>query len=218
MFSSHYSNKDATCSCKLAILRPKKSDTEAVIAAFLKGKYGQAQIKRYTRGAVQMGLILEDTDQIIVPHFTDTLGKAIKQQIDLAYRIKEHSIQTYSEAQELLETHLGISKAEKCDLITSTETLLQSFKATGRLDAEYYQPQYRKLETALINYDPMDTCSLSFHSPDLSFNHASAASSPCSMAISTVRITIAKMCSDFSRRLNDEATFWSISVCTLSLI
>lgn len=149
-----YSNKDATCSCKLAILRPKKSDTEAVIAAFLKGKYGQAQIKRYTRGAVQMGLILEDTDQIIVPHFTDTLGKAIKQQIDLAYRIKEHSIQTYSEAQELLETHLGISKAEKCDLITSTETLLQSFKATGRLDAEYYQPQYRKLEMALINYDP----------------------------------------------------------------
>lgn len=152
--SLFYSNRKAICSCKLAILRPKQDGVAALIAVFLKSKYGHAQIKRYTRGAVQMGLILEDADQIILPQFSSEFSEIMKQQVDFAYEIKERSIQTYAEAQELLEQHLGICGIEENGLIISTEPLLQSFTATGRLDAEYYQPKYRKLETALHQYDP----------------------------------------------------------------
>ena len=112
-----YNDRKATCSCKLAILRPKQDGAAALIATFLKGKYGQAQIKRYTRGAVQMGLILEDFDQIIVPRFSSEFSKIMKRQIDCAYELKEHSIQTYAEAQEMLEKHLGIQATEERGLL-----------------------------------------------------------------------------------------------------
>jgi restriction endonuclease S subunit len=51
-------NQSATCNCKLAILRPKNQKSE-LIATFLNSEFGQSQIDRFTRGAVQMGLLLE---------------------------------------------------------------------------------------------------------------------------------------------------------------
>lgn len=155
-----YSTQKATCSCKLAILRPKKKGDAEVIAAFLKGKYGQAQIQRHTRGAVQMGLILEDMDQIIVPHFGDDFSEQIKHYVDSAYSLKEQSRQTYNDAQLVLEKTLGISAVEEAEPVISVESFVQSFGATGRLDAEYYRPAYKKIEAALYKYDP-DTTPLS---------------------------------------------------------
>ncbi len=58
---------NATGSCKIAILRPKGSYSGSFLAAFLISKYGQLQIHRNTRGAVQMGLILKDLTRIRVP-------------------------------------------------------------------------------------------------------------------------------------------------------
>jgi len=43
----------ATCSCKLAILRPKTIAPE-YLATFLRSRHGRSQIERLTRGAVQM--------------------------------------------------------------------------------------------------------------------------------------------------------------------
>ena len=57
-------NNRATCSCKLAILRPKISNSN-FLSLFLQSKYGQGQIERLTRGAVQQGLLLEDMNQIL---------------------------------------------------------------------------------------------------------------------------------------------------------
>lgn len=49
----------ATGSCKIAILRSKGTYSPFVLAAFLLSRFGQLQIRRNTRGAVQMGLILK---------------------------------------------------------------------------------------------------------------------------------------------------------------
>src|SRR5262249_27470391 len=65
--------KDApalTGSCKIAILRPHEEKiSPEYLAVFLASSYGQFQIHRQTRGAVQMGLILEDMRFIRVPRF-----------------------------------------------------------------------------------------------------------------------------------------------------
>jgi hypothetical protein len=53
----------ATCSCKLAILRPREIAPE-YLATFLRSSHGRSQIDRLTRGALQMGLLLEDMDQL----------------------------------------------------------------------------------------------------------------------------------------------------------
>lgn len=135
-----YSDKSATCSCKLAILRPKEEKSAELLATFLRGKYGQAQITRFTRGAVQKGLILEDMDQLVVPTFGDGIVEAIKNAVQSAYQIQEKANIHYREAQRTLMNSVGsiLAPAES----VSVRNISTSFYTTGRLDAEYYQPKY----------------------------------------------------------------------------
>ena len=70
---------DATCSCKLAIMRnSKKSVTPEVLLTFIKTEYGQNQIQKFKRGAVQTGLLLEDFDQLFIPTFSTDFQKFIR--------------------------------------------------------------------------------------------------------------------------------------------
>lgn len=135
-----YSDKSATCSCKLAILRPKEGKSAELLATFLRGKYGQAQITRFTRGAVQKGLILEDMDQLVVPTLGDRIVEAIKNAVQSAYQIQEKANIHYREAQRTLMNAIGsiLVPAES----VSVRNISTSFYTTGRLDAEYYQPKY----------------------------------------------------------------------------
>ena len=142
-----YSNKKATCSCKLAILRPKKNGIEAVIATFLKGKYGQAQIKRYTRGAVQKGLILEDMDQLLIPEFSDDFTKSIQESVQYSHTLQERAIAEYESAEHILRSKVDVGVVVQTSI--SQKALSASFGSTGRLDAEYYQEKYQIYESAV---------------------------------------------------------------------
>lgn len=135
-----YSDKSATCSCKLAILRPKEGKNAELLATFLRGKYGQAQITRFTRGAVQKGLILEDMDQLVVPTLGNGIVETIKNAVQSAYQIQEKANIHYTEAQRTLMNAAGsiLVPAES----VSVRNISTSFYTTGRLDAEYYQPKY----------------------------------------------------------------------------
>jgi hypothetical protein len=66
----------ATCSCKLAILRPR-SISPAYLATFLSSRIGRSLTQRWKRGAVQMGLLLEDMDQIGIPRWSGGLELAV---------------------------------------------------------------------------------------------------------------------------------------------
>lgn len=148
------SNRKATCSCKLAILRPQKGVSGEVIATFLTSKYGQNQIKKYTRGAVQMGLILEDMDQLLVPNFSNEFVTKITELFTDMNQAKTNSIVVYDEANRLLLDRLSIKTQFKDNSIISTSKLLsESFKVSGRLDAEYYQPKYEEIEAAIKRGD-----------------------------------------------------------------
>lgn len=146
-----YSNKKATCSCKLAILRPKKNGIEAVIATFLKGKYGQAQIKRYTRGAVQKGLILEDMDQLLIPEFSDDFTKSIQESVQYSHTLQERAIAEYESAEHILRSKVDVGVVVQTSI--SQKALSTSFKVSGRLDAEYYQPKYDGYLSALEQFE-----------------------------------------------------------------
>lgn len=142
-----YSDKSATCSCKLAILRPKEGKNAELLATFLRGKYGQAQITRFTRGAVQKGLILEDMDQLVVPVFGDGIVEAIRNAIQSAYQIQEKANNCYREAQRTLVNSVG-SISVPAESV-SVRNISTSFYTTGRLDAEYYQPKYESIAQKL---------------------------------------------------------------------
>lgn len=150
------SEQKATCSCKLAILRPKKEAIGETIATFLTSKYGQNQIKKYTRGAVQMGLILEDMDQLMVPVFSEKFISKISELFASMNHIKSSSIAAYEQANLLLLNYLSFNTQKKIIGIVHTEkTLTESFKSSGRLDAEYYNPKYDELFETISKFQTM---------------------------------------------------------------
>lgn len=142
----------ATCNCKLAILRPHDIKKSALIAIYLKTKYGFDQIDKFKRGAVQMGYLLEDMDQILIPEFSDTLEKAIFEAIDGIKKLTDRSNKQYSDAEECLLKEIGINMSLISNGGVSVKSFAESFGSTGRLDAEYYQPKYDDFENHVMSY------------------------------------------------------------------
>jgi len=138
------SNKNATCSCKLAILRPQKVDG-CFLSAFLKSKFGQNQIQKFTRGAVQKGLILEDMNQIMIPEFSKKFQSKIKVGVEKAKENSNISKQAYQQAETLLLETLNLKDFTPSPDAVNIKSYKDSFIATGRLDAEFYQKKYEEV-------------------------------------------------------------------------
>ena len=145
------SNEKATCNCKLAIFRPENTDGY-FLSAFLKSKYGQNQIKKFTRGAVQMGLILEDMNQIMVPIFSNSFQKQVRDIIQTAKEKSHLAIQTYTNAEIILLKEIGLQNFEPSKAPVNIKSLKETFGLSGRLDAEYYQVKYEVVENAIKKY------------------------------------------------------------------
>jgi restriction endonuclease S subunit len=144
-------NDDATCSCKLAILRPSKIIAE-FLSVFLASKYGQSQIKKFTRGAVQMGLILEDFDQLLIPSFDNIFQSKIETLVKNIHSKLEQSKSTYAQAENLLFNAIGMADFSPSNENINIKSFKDSFVATGRLDAEYYQPKYEDYIQQIKSY------------------------------------------------------------------
>lgn len=140
------SYKEATCSCKLAILRAKtKNDNYYYLHSFIKSKYGQNQIQKFRRGAAQTGLLLEDMDQIFIPNLGDKLKKYISDIYVNVYRLINSAKKCYSDAEQILLKSLNMDNFVPSQKNTTTKSLSQ-FMNAGRLDAEYFQPKYDDIE------------------------------------------------------------------------
>ena len=145
-------DSDATCSCKLAILRPKSTLKSETIALFLQSKYGQNQIRKFIRGAVQMGFILEDLDQIIIPKFFPDFQSKIEQIVKSAHAKLSESKSLYAEAEDILLSELGLKNWHPRNTNVNVKKLKESFLQTGRLDSEYYLPRYEDYAHLIEHY------------------------------------------------------------------
>jgi len=143
------SENPATCSCKLSIMRSKDDGiSPELLLVYIKTRYGQVQIQKFKRGAAQTGLLLEDFDQLFIPVFGNEFQEKIGQLVDQIYKRMQEAVTTYKNAQNYLNSEIGVD-ADFPQCTATEKTLSNSFKATGRLDAEYYQPKYDFLFEAL---------------------------------------------------------------------
>ena len=135
-------DNNATCSCKLAIIRPKEGISSEYLATFLRSKYGQKQIQKFRRGTGQTGFILEDFDQLLIPQVGKEIQARIQTILNKSLYCATQSVRLYDEAEASLLNHLGIGDFIANSNPCNVKTLKESFIETGRLDAEYYQPKY----------------------------------------------------------------------------
>ncbi len=143
------SENPATCSCKLSIMRSKDNGiSPELLLVYIKTRYGQVQIQKFKRGAAQTGLLLEDFDQLFIPVFGNKFQEQIGQLVNQIYKRMQEAVTTYEDAQNYLNDEIGVD-VDFPQYISTEKTLSNSFKTTGRLDAEYYQPKYDFLFEAL---------------------------------------------------------------------
>ena len=138
------SHQPATCSCKLAILRPRDGTLPEFLAVFLRSEHGQNQIERLTRGAVQKGLILEDMDQLWVPSLSEEFEKRIAQVVRTSRNTQEQSETKQKEAEDTLLEALGLADWEPPEPLSYTARASDAF-AAGRLDAQYFSSKFDEL-------------------------------------------------------------------------
>lgn len=115
-----------------------------MLLVYIKTKYGQVQIQKFKRGAVQTGLLLEDFDQLYIPAFSMDFQSKIRDIVRTTKAYQESANERYRNAESILLSALNYHP------IVQTQGYLEksfsvSFGVTGRLDAEYYQPKYDEL-------------------------------------------------------------------------
>lgn len=135
--------REATCSCKLAILRPHAISPE-YLAAYLSSPVGKSLTERWKRGAVQTGLLLEDMDQIPVARFSGGLEDAIKSAVDTAFDSLENSRRLLQKAEQFLLHALGLDTWTPPEALSYVRTSREVF-AAGRLDAQCFAPRVEQL-------------------------------------------------------------------------
>lgn len=147
-------NNLATCSCKLAIIRPNQKEIlPEYLGMYLMSKLGQQQIQKFRRGSGQTGLILEDFDQLLIPKASRNFQEEISKVVNYAYESYIMSQRLYDSAEQYLLDSLGLSDYIINTDASNVKSYKNSFLMTGRLDAEYYQPKYDELYKHLNQFE-----------------------------------------------------------------
>jgi len=141
----------ATCSCKLAILRPHQIESN-YLTAILQSSHGKSQIERLTRGAIQMGLLLEDMDQVLIPELSNIFKTEISTAIKISQKAIEESKKLQQQAEQTLLCILSLENWQPTQALSYTRKASDVF-AAARFDAEHYQEKYEALRQKIIQYN-----------------------------------------------------------------
>lgn len=138
-------NSMATCSCKLAIIRPNDNILlPEYLAMYLMSRYGQGQIQRFRRGSGQTGFILEDFDQLLIPNIDRSIQREISIIVNHSLESLKKSRQLYDSAEKYLLYCFGLEDFNLNSEAVSIKRF-SDYALSGRLDAEFYQTKYDDL-------------------------------------------------------------------------
>lgn len=101
---------------------------------------------RECTGNVQLNLFLYKIREILVPELNDKFQLEIETCIKNAHRCISKTKAAYNQAETLLLDTLGLLDFLPSPEAVNIKSFKDSFAATGRLDAEYYQPKFDELE------------------------------------------------------------------------
>ncbi|MCX6791495.1 MAG: restriction endonuclease subunit S [Candidatus Gottesmanbacteria bacterium] len=140
-----------TGSCKVAILHVKGINPW-FLAGFLLSRYGQDQLQRKVAGAVQTGIILKDLSDLVVPIFSDEQQEKVRGLLEQSYAQKSDSESLYLESEKLLLQELGLTDFQNAEDL-AFEVNFSDAKNAGRMDADYFQPKYARLQEKFFQHN-----------------------------------------------------------------
>jgi type I restriction enzyme M protein len=143
-------NKDnATISPNIIAVNFSDIDLTKYLCVFYFSKYGFKQIERQLKVSAQPTISTSIIAELKFPCVSRDLICAISFILDKSHDFLAKSKGCYTQAENLLLNALGIENFSPSTKNTTEKSFKDSFVATGRLDAEYYQPKYDELEAEI---------------------------------------------------------------------
>lgn len=119
---------------------------------FLNSKFGKLQTLRIQTGMAQPNLNIPNIEEIKIPiDIKIESQKTIENIVLEAFKIKENSKLLYQQAENLLLEELGLKNFDAEENLSSVINLSE-IKLAKRMDAEYFQGEYKKIIDVLENY------------------------------------------------------------------
>lgn len=142
----------AIFSCKSTVIRTEGINPVYVLA-YLNSKFGKELLLRKERGAIQKGLNLDDLKTILIPIFSESFQQKIEALFNKAQSKLSESKTHYSQAEILFIQSIGLQYFNPSSKAVNIKRFKDSFGASGRLDAEYYQVKYEQMMTHIQKQD-----------------------------------------------------------------
>ncbi len=149
VFNSNYEASSNQAIAKITL--KDKSVDEYFISTFLNSKIGQLQIERYRTGTGQPNLNLGLIQAIKIPNISSKLQKNIRKIVLEGINCYQASLLNYKKAERKLYTELGLLNWRPQHELSFIKNFSDSTQA-DRFDAEYYQPKYDQIVSAVEKY------------------------------------------------------------------
>ena len=147
---------NASWNQRVAKIRIKTKQTfynnNDVLFAVLTTEYVRAQLERYAKGIRQRNLGNESLDRLLIPVLADKTQKTIEGYVKQSYLSLSESQRMYNDAENRLLDELGLKDWHPNNASVNIKRLKESYLASGRLDAEYYQPKYEDYTAFIRKY------------------------------------------------------------------
>lgn len=127
------------------------------VNTYLNTQYGRDYLRYLSRQTEQVNLNCQEVGMTIVPMFSSAFQNEIKKYTIKAKMLQKASKEFFKNARKILEAALHMADFTPSVQNISVCSLVDSLLSSGRLDAEYYQPQYEQYTYLLHTNDTVNT-------------------------------------------------------------
>lgn len=148
-------NRPATVGMNLFMIRIREEAlfNELYIWAYFNNSLGRKIIGRKVNGTVPLTIDKQAIKTLPIPKLSIEFQSRIKSVFNSSEKLNQDSKHQYSQAEHALLEAVGLAGFKSSTQNTNIKSFAQSFNASGRLDAEYYQPKYEQM-VARIEQQP----------------------------------------------------------------
>ena len=151
--ASIWLNNFVANSADIIIVKTKENISPYFLVSFINSFYGREQLFRFASGGLQGHVNLTILENLIVPVFSKEFQEKISELVKSAHEKLSQAQEKYHAAEQILSAELGLENFVPSTENVTVKNFSASFKISGRLDAEFYQPKYDDIEQKIKNFD-----------------------------------------------------------------
>lgn len=151
VLSSNFPRANITQAMALLRIRDKFRNVlnSRYLFAYLTSKQGHRQVRRIARPTGQFNMNLQEVGSFLIPLLSLKFQTYVDDVIKKSEVTGSKAMGSYVQAETLVLETLGLADFSPSTEKVNIKSFKDSFAATGRLDAEYYQPKFDQLEEKL---------------------------------------------------------------------